>query len=259
MKDPTRRFSSRVANYSRYRPGYPPEIIPFLESACELSRDSVIADLGSGTGRLTSLFLDNGNVVHAVEPNAEMRRAADESLGGRPAFWSVDGSAEGTTLENASVDFVVAGQAFHWFEQDRARIEFARILRPGGWVVLIWNDRQTDSTPFLRDFEDLLLEYGTDYRQVDHKRVDACVIGRFLGHEQVRREVFPNRQTFDHEGLTGRLLSSSYVPEAPEPGHPAMMQRLREIFEIHAKNGAVEVLYDTIVYCGRLHGIGHGS
>ena len=112
---------------------------------------------------------------------------------------------------------------------------------------------------FLRDFEDLLLEYGTDYRQVDHKRVDAYVIGRFLGHEQVRREVFPNRQTFDHEGLTGRLLSSSYVPEAPEPGHPEMMQRLREIFEIHAKNGAVEVLYDTIVYCGRLHGIGHGS
>jgi len=151
-KDSLTRFSDRVEDYVKYRPGYPPQVIEVLRARCGLTPSSVVADVGSGPGNLARLFLDNGNEVFAVEPNAEMREAGKQSLGNRGGYRSVDGRAEGTRLENASVDFVTAGQAFHWFDWPHAKTEFRRILRPEGWVVLLWNERLTDSSPFLRDY-----------------------------------------------------------------------------------------------------------
>ncbi|HEX2269365.1 MAG TPA: class I SAM-dependent methyltransferase, partial [Pyrinomonadaceae bacterium] len=169
MPQSVERFTSRVENYARYRPGYPTEIVDLLKTACDLTPASVVADIGSGTGKLSEIFLANGNVVIGVEPNAAMREVAEKIFNDEPLFRSVDGSAEATTLADSSVDMVVAGQAFHWFDHERARVEFARILRPGGWVVLLWNDRRVGSTPFLAAYEQLLQTYGTDYRAVDHK------------------------------------------------------------------------------------------
>jgi ubiquinone/menaquinone biosynthesis C-methylase UbiE len=149
MADPTRRFSSKVENYIKYRPDYPPAIIGALEAKCQLTPEAVIADIGSGTGKLTRLFLENGNPVFGVEPNQAMRQAGERLLQNYPRFTSIDGTAEATTLASTSIDFVTVGQALHWFKRDQTRLEFARILKPQGWVVLVWNSRQTDSTPFL--------------------------------------------------------------------------------------------------------------
>src|SRR5256885_34515 len=177
--DPTKRFSTRVDNYSRYRPGYPTGVIDLLVSACGLGSNSVVADIGSGTGILSELFLKNGNRVLAVEPNLEMRSAAEYLLNHYRRFTSIDGSAEATTLADASADFITAAQAFHWFDQKRARSEFTRILKPGGWVILVWNERRLATSAFLRDFEDLLLKYGTDYSQVRHENVDSEIASFF--------------------------------------------------------------------------------
>ncbi len=143
-----------------------------LESNAGLAPTATLADVGSGTGISAKLFLDNGNTVYGVEPNRDMRAAAEKFLHGNARFHSVDGSAEQTTLSDRSVDFIVAGQAFHWFDQPKARQEFARILKPGGWVMLMWNSRHIGTTPFLCDYEGLLREFAIDYTQVDHKRVD---------------------------------------------------------------------------------------
>src|SRR5215470_11011072 len=153
----TQRFSSRVDNYVLYRPGYPPEVLETLQRDCGLTSSSVVADVGSGTGLLTKVFLDNGNSVFAVEPNQDMREAGERSLGGYPRFTSVDGTAEATTLASHTVDLVTAGQAAHWFDLAKARAEFARILKPKGWAVLVWNERKTASTPFLVEYENLLV------------------------------------------------------------------------------------------------------
>jgi SAM-dependent methyltransferase len=252
MSDPTKRFSSRVEAYVKYRPGYPPEVIPLLERECGLTPASVVADVGSGTGILSEVFLKHGNRVLGVEPNREMREAAERLLAGHPGFVSVDGRAEATTLADGSVGFVTAGQAFHWFDRPVTRREFVRILRPGGWVVLIWNVRRKDSTPFLRAYEHLLLTYSIDYETVDHDKVTDAVIAAFFHPDSFSLRTFEYRQVFDYQGLEGRLLSSSYVPEPGHPNHTPMLSELQSIFADHQEAGTVALDYDTKVYFGTL-------
>jgi len=252
VTDPTRRFSSRVESYIRYRPRYPQPIIALLERECGLTPASVVADVGSGTGILSELFLAKGNRVFGVEPNPEMREAGQRLLAGYPGFISVDGRAEATTLPHASVDLVTAGQAFHWFDRPSARAEFARILKPGGWIVLIWNVRRKEATSFLRAYERLLLTYSIDYETVDHDRVTDTVIAKFFHPDSFSVRTFENRQIFDFQGLEGRLMSSSYVPEPGHPNHAPMLTELRSIFDAHGVDGAVIFHYDTAVYFGRL-------
>src|ERR1051325_10797149 len=167
--DATQRFSSRVENYVRYRPGYPPAIIELLTEECDLRLDSLVADIAFGTGIFTKLLLKNGNKVFGVEPNADMRNAGESFLGDYSRFTSIAGTAEATALPDHSVDFVTAAQAAHWFDLKKAPQEFIRITKPGGWAVLLWNERSVDSTPFLRDYEEILLNFGTDHR--DDSRV----------------------------------------------------------------------------------------
>jgi SAM-dependent methyltransferase len=250
--DHTDRFSTRVADYVKYRPGYPGAVLRLLEEECGLDAASVVADVGSGTGLLSELFLKNGNRVYGVEPNREMREAGERFLAAYKNFKSVDGRAEATTLDDASVEFVTAGQAFHWFDPPRARREFARILRPGGWVVLVWNDRRIAGTPFLEEYERLLLEYGTDYAAVSAKYMEESMLATLFGATEPRTASFENEQVFDFDGLRGRLTSSSY---APQPGHPKfepMMRELEALFRRHARDGHVVFAYDTKVFYGRL-------
>jgi SAM-dependent methyltransferase len=250
-KSPTARFSDRVENYARYRPGYPPEVLDLLRGECGLQPHHIVADIASGTGMFTRLLLENGNSVFAVEPNTEMREMGDHQLEAFPRLVSIAGTAEETTLRSGSVDFVTAAQAAHWFDLPRARAEFARILQRGGWCVLIWNERHTERTPFLRDYEQLLLTYGTDYKEVRHERTTA-VIDEFFAPAPHRERVFDLRQRFDYDGAAGRLLSSSYAPLEGHPGYEPMMAELQRIFRAHATDSFVEFEYKTRVFFGRL-------
>ena len=247
----TSRFSDRVENYVRHRPGYPPEALDVLKSAGGLTPSHVVADIASGTGIWTRMLLENGNRVFGVEPNLEMRRAGESLLAGFPKFASISGTAEATTLRDGSVDFVTAAQSAHWFHRARARREFLRILKPEGWLVLLWNERLTDSTPFLRAYEHLLLDYGTDYQDVRHERTTGAV-NEFFDPAPFQERVFDLRQEFDCAGLKGRLLSSSYAPGAEHPNHAPMIRDLQEIFKTHAIGGRVRFDYKTRVYFGRL-------
>jgi len=246
------RFSSRVKYYTKYRPSYPNEIIDYLSHKLGLSPSSVIADVGSGTGILSELFLKNGNQVFGVEPNREMRTEAESLLKLYPNFNSIDGSAESTTLKSLSIDFIVAGQSFHWFDVHRARHEFLRLLNPPNWVVLIWNDRQTDTTPFLKAYEHFLHSYSTDYGQVNHKNVNEDVLNEFFGNCNYQVKQFSNEQIFDYDGLLGRALSSSYIPMDDNPQFKTMITVLQEIFVNHSNNGVINFKYDTKLYYGHL-------
>ena len=251
MQKSTERFSDRVDNYIKYRPSYPPAIVSFLAETCELTPASMIADVGSGTGILTQLFLDNGNSVYGVEPNTQMREAAEQLLQGYPNFTSVAGQAENTTLLPHSVDFILAGQAFHWFELSQTKPEFARILHPAGWIVLVWNERQLVS-PFMQAYEQMLTTYAKEYAVVNHTNVGETTIGEFYNPGRFQMTSFENFQEFDFEGLKGRLLSCSYAPKEDQPEYLPMMNALREIFERHESDGKVRFEYATQVYHGQL-------
>lgn len=253
MKDSVSRFSNRVENYARYRPGYPPAVIDILRSDCGLTEASIIADVGSGTGILSELFLKNGNQLFGIEPNAAMRGAAERFLTPYANFVSIDAVAERTSLQPGSVDFITAGQAFHWFAREKTRKEFVRILKPAGWVVIIWNERRLHSTPFLRDYESLLLRYGTDYQKVRHENV-AGEMATFFGPDTFSLKSLENLQHFNFESLKGRLCSASYTPEPGDPDFDPMLSKLKEIFDLNKSGGTVTFEYDTRVYYGHLTG-----
>lgn len=247
---PEQRFSDRVENYVRHRPGYPQEIISLLQDEAGLTPKSIIADIGSGTGISAEFFLKAGCTVHAVEPNGDMRAAAERLLSRYPNFHSVSASAQATTLPDHSIDLIVAAQAFHWFNTPATRAEFTRILKPGGHISLIWNERKLDSTPFLHAFEQLLLTFGTDYTQIRHENVNAAALSSFFSGPYATH-TFPNEQRFDFEGLKGRLLSSSYAPGPGQPRHEEMIAELRRIYDAHQVAGQVCFEYDTRVHLGR--------
>lgn len=247
--DPKERFSDRAVAYHANRPRYPRELLSALGEKCGLTASSAIADIGSGTGILTELFVENGNTVFAVEPNAPMRAIAETNLRGNSRFHSIAATAEETTLPNESVDFVVAGQAFHWFDRPRAKAEFARILRPGGWVVLVWNERMPNSSPFATAYEAVLTKQSIDYTEMDPKKVSGNKHGNseFLGPQmQVVKLNHQSRVTFDQ--LSGLAASASY---APLPGHPkyaAFADALRNAFDTHVEDGTVPLDYEMKAY-----------
>lgn len=245
------RFSNRVENYVKYRPGYPPELLGLFRDEMGLTPESIMADVGSGTGISTKLFLENGNPVYAIEPNEAMRSAAEALLVEFPNFHSKSGWAEETGLPNDSVDFAVAAQAFHWFDPEKTREEFVRILKPGGHIVLIWNERQLDTTAFLREFEQLLLKFAKDYTKVRHENVDESALNAFF-QKEYRKAVLENSQVLDLDGLLGRVLSSSYMPTEADESFPAMKNELEALVAKHEENGNIELSYSTTVYYTRI-------
>ena len=247
--DATHRFSNRVDDYVRYRPSYPRAAIQYLRNRCLLA-DAVVADTGAGTGILSDLLLAHVRRLYAIEPNDEMRSAAESRLNRYSNYASIKGTAEATALPDASVDVVVAAQAFHWFDREAAMEEFRRILREPRWMALIWNSRLKD-TPLLEAYEELLQTYGTDYRQVSHQRAAEDVLVKLFAREFEKRE-FDNEQRLDLAGLKGRIFSSSYTPTPADPEYEEMVRGIEAAFEHFSENGWVTIRYKTEVYSGTI-------
>lgn len=251
MSDTVERFSNRVENYVKYRPGYPPEVLQLFCEEMNLRPESVIADVGSGTGISAKTFLENGNDVFGVEPNEGMRSAAERFLSDFANFHSLNGTAENTGLPGDSVDLVIAAQAFHWFHTENTRSEFKRILKNGGFAVLIWNERQLNTTPFLREYEQFLLKFANDYTKVRHENIDEEKLFDFFGGD-FQRATFENRQILNFDGLRGRVLSSSYMPAEDDQSYLPMITELTALFAKHAENGKIEISYDTNIFFAQL-------
>ena len=243
---PTKRFSDRVEEYVKYRPHYPQAVFDLLEKEIGLNASSVVADIGSGTGISSELFVENGLTVYAVEPNKEMREAAEHLNSNRENFTSINGTAEQTTLSDQSIDVIVCAQAFHWFDHEKAKAEFNRVLKPDGHIVLVWNQRD-EKTPFQQDYEDMLVAHATNYSDVTHRNISYDETAAFFHPKKQHIAHLENYQLFDLEGLKGRLLSSSYCPkEGPE--YENILKAITELFHKHEKNGQVRFEYSCNVY-----------
>lgn len=246
----TTRFSSRVKDYVLYRPGYPSEIIDYLVQNFGLNSDSIIADIGSGTGKSSEMFLDKGYQVYGVEPNADMRQAAEKLFEDNPFFISVDAKSEQTSLPDKSIDFIIAGQAFHWFDPIETKNEFKRILKPAGKVVLIWNEREPNQTGFMGEYDAFLYKYSTDYKEIDHRNINETKIAAFYAPGTFQKENFENSQVFDFEGLKGRYDSSSYAIPVSDAGYTSAIQALKELFLKYENDSKVVMKYVTKVFGG---------
>jgi ubiquinone/menaquinone biosynthesis C-methylase UbiE len=252
FSDAKQRFSNRAADYARYRPSYPLALYDLLGKECALGPEHVVADIGSGTGLLSKLFLDHGNRVYGVEPNAEMRAGGQEFLGGYSNFQSVDASAEYTRLADCSFDFITVGQAFHWFDVAAAQREFHRILKPGGWVVIISQDRRINETPFAQEYERLLQRFGNDYKKIKDAYPETEKMRQLFEYGSFKLHTLPNHQDFDWDGLQGRLRSSSYAPTENDRNYGPMLKELHRIFDTYQTNGTVRMEYVAHIYLGQL-------
>jgi ubiquinone/menaquinone biosynthesis C-methylase UbiE len=251
MSENTERFTGRVNDYERYRLRYPVAVIEILASRCDLRVDHLVADVGAGTGMLAELFLEHGNAVIAIEPNDDMREACERLASAWPGLTVKKATAEDTSLEDSSVDFVAVGRAFHWFDLEKTAKEFRRILRPGGWVVIASNSRVRDDSPMSVTYESLLREHGTDY-EANHERYES--IGRvkefFAGGELFREEIY-GEQRLTLEELVGQTQSLSVTPEPGHAKYEGMQEALRAFFSKWQVDGVVGMKTVCRVACGR--------
>jgi len=248
MKASTERFSDRVEQYARYRPRYPDALLDFLVR--KITPPAKVADIGSGTGILSDQLLRRDYHVTAVEPNRPMRAAAENRLSGAGGFTSVDGTAESTTLQPSSMDAVTCAQSFHWFDHEKCRIEFDRILRPQGLIALIWNDRVGED-PLMEQYDEILTRFAPEYPTCSHRRVSQTDIQAFFARSSYQLFTFPNNQTLNREAFLGRTISSSYVPLSGQPGHDALIEACNTLFDRFAANDSIQFLYQTQLYLGR--------
>lgn len=248
----TRRFSNRVVDYVRYRPDYPAAMMRWLHRDFGIDASWRVADVGAGTGISAKMFLDAGNRVIAVEPNPDMRIAAERWLGDNERFRAMDGRADATGLADASVDLVSVAQAFHWFDPVAAHREFHRILGSQGLAAIYWNSRRLTGTPFLEGYEALLQRYGTDYADVADRYADDAQMRAWFGDGWRGSERFEHRKPMDFDGLRGRLMSSSYAPKPGHPNHTPMLHALRELYDACATDGLVSFDYDTRAFVGEV-------
>lgn len=249
----TKRFSDRVENYVKYRPDYPPFLINVLENELNFRKDFILADIGSGSGILSKLFLDHGNQVFCVEPNDEMRKAAEIILSEYGNYKSINGTAEKTNLEADSIDLIVAGQSYHWFNNSKTKKEFKRILKPNSSVVLIWNSRKKDNNQFSKEYEELINKFSKDYKHVAHYNISDRDLKLFFNEKGCKTIILENHQILDYNGLKGRLFSSSYMPNQNEKIANTIMKELEGIFNRHQKDEKVSIDYDTEIFVGKIH------
>jgi SAM-dependent methyltransferase len=248
----TERFTDRVADYVRYRPSYPAELLPALSNDLGVLRSGdVVADVGSGTGLLARMLLDAGHQVFGVEPNDAMRAAGEDALRGFDRFTSVAGTAEATTLADRSVDVVMAAQAFHWFEPNATKIEWRRILRDRGHVVLVWNTSHQEASPFMAGYQAIVDRFSTEPIENHHAVAKQLgVAASFFSSFEARS--LPFEQVFDRVGLRGRLLSASYAPKPGHPRHVEMLEALDRLFDRSQRWGRVRFAIRTQVFAGRI-------
>lgn len=252
LANPPERFTGRVESYRRFRPRYPAEIVDLLRRECGLSQDAAVVDVAAGTGLLTEIFLAAGFAVTAIEPNAEMRAACSELKQSYPKLRILEGTAEKTGLPSNSADLITVAQAMHWFDLERTRAEFARILNPRGFCAVIYNNRHPDKDAFHEAYEQFLLKFSIDYESVKKQHVGRKRLAQFFAPAEMKCAVFPNAQAQTHEGFEGRILSSSYIPR---PGHERfgeMQVEMAKLFDKYQSGCAVTIEYECVVCYGRL-------
>ncbi|WP_341831439.1 class I SAM-dependent methyltransferase [Sphingobacterium thalpophilum] len=240
------RFTDRVVDYEKFRPCYPNEIIQVLKEQIGLDKKWLVADIGSGTGLSTQLFLENGNDVFAVEPNREMRESLLHHFKTYRNLIALNATAENTSIESGCVDLIFAGQSFHWFDREACKREFARILTENGRIVLVWNQRDPDDA-FQQEYEDFLLSHIPSYQSVSHKNISDDDLKQFFGSRSMTKVTLPNQQILDLRSFLGRVRSSSYFPKE-QAENKTLYDDLRTLFDKYAIAERIVFKYITEIY-----------
>ena len=220
-----------------------------MKKDLQLREGGIVADVGLGTGIMSDQLLSVGYVVYAVEPNEDMRKQAELQLGKCENFISLQGEASKIPLENASVDCIIAAQAFHWFDADAFRVECQRILRPDGIVLLVYNMRDMDN-PLTKDLASLHAQFNPAFHGFSNGLKDSDLKNFFKGACEVKS--WNNDQVMTKNAFIERALSSSYSPRESDTNYERFLEEMEKLFLRYAQDDRVRYLHNTIVYAGKL-------
>ena len=243
--DTTHAFDGKAEAYARHRLDYSPVAIEAITAIAGLGKASVIADLGAGTGMLTRHFAERVGRVFAIEPNNDMRALALASLGQHASLRMMNGTAQQTGLPDHSVDAVLAGRALQWFDPVPAQAEMRRILRPGGWLIVV-------RTPVTDAYSSAALERLRDERISRHNRNarhhrPQADVGDYFGGGNYIRLAYPCAAQETWLEFLGRLHSLSFSPQPGDAKYAGFERAAREIFDGGTVDGLLRVEYATEV------------
>lgn len=247
------KFNGMGKVYSKYRPSYPLNFVDYLFTDVGMSQSSIIADVGSGTGILTRQLLEKGSNVYGIEPNADMRVIAETNLNNFPGFTSVSGSAENTTIDDNSVDYITVAQAFHWFDREKFKKECQRILKPEGKVILVWNTRDNENELVIENYE-VNRKYCPNFKGFSdgmYGKTNNDDFSDFFNGEY-ETKVFLNNLIFDMDGFIGRNLSASYALKSNDAQYNDYVNELKKIYEKYSNNGQLIMPNLTRSYVGNV-------
>jgi SAM-dependent methyltransferase len=233
-------FGRAVEAYERGRPAYPLEAVAWLVDALRIGPGTTVVDVGAGTGKFTAQLVPTGATIVAVEPIDAMRETLSANL---PTVAAVPGTAEALPLETASANAIVAAQAFHWFNVPRAAAEFHRVLRPGGRLGVIWNERDT-SVDWARELDAIVEPYR---REGPHPRLQREVeLGDRFG--PLQHAIFSHAHVVNLATLRDRVASMSFVAVLPDNERTQVLDRVAALVARHpatAGRAAFELPYRT--------------
>lgn len=251
LKDykPTERFSTK-AHYYHYRPDYPHGIIEKLMEDINFSPGFVVADIGAGTGKLTKLFVDNGNKVFAVEPNKEMLTIADDLFKHRNNYHSVNTCAEDTNLRSESIDLISVGQALHWFDFNKAKREFLRILKKPGFALVTGNRPVFVDKKLAEEINTLTGKFCyKTYKRIDFEVIDYDEIFKPFKTKAV---IITRKIQKPVSDIIKGTLSCSFSPDEGHKDFTEFVDALRSILMKYAFNNMVRVNIETKMTYGRM-------
>ena len=251
MTDNTQRFSGKAGVYAKARPNYAQDFFDWLYSNYVLTSDTVIADIGSGTGLLTKALVEKDIHVYAVEPNEDMRNVAESSLKDNKYFHSINGTAESTGLPEGSIDIITVAQAFHWFDVEAFKKECKRILRPQGKVVLVWNQRDSASY-FVKVNSEIFKKYCPNFTGFSGGIEENDNNIELFFDKKYSRFHFTNNLTFDKDGFINRCLSASYALKKSDEKFDIFVQELEVLFNSYSEAGLLTMPNETVAYVGEL-------
>lgn len=243
----TTRFNGKGEIYAKARPNYAAELFAYMKNILHISDGSVFADIGSGTGIFSEHLLNNGYFVYAVEPNADMRKKAEEKLSEYKGFTSVDGMDSNTTLSEQTIDCIMVAQAFHWFDADAFKKECQRILKPNGKIIIIYNSRDEDAE-CTKGLAELRRKYNPKFHGFSNGISEEKCIAFFDGNCDVFRT--DNNKTYDRQGYINRILSSSYSLSESDERYEEYLADINNLFEKFSNNGTLIIPMQTVAYVG---------
>lgn len=247
------KFSGKATHYDYARPAYAESLLNTLYSDYGFSPQSVIADIGSGTGIFTEQLLKRGNKVYGVEPNTDMRKAGEERLKGYQNFVSVNGDAANTKLLNTSIDIITVAQALHWFPLEEFSKECKRILKPNGQVVIVYNQRCNDFIN--KDVDAVVARYcdirnastGAAYIELKRKRINELYNGKFI---EICKS---NSLLMDKNKFLSYWLSRSYAPREGDVNYKLFVNDIVSVFDKYAKDGLITLKQESMAYIGKVN------